>query len=151
MEMVPLKISEVMKSVFNLLQNDISMIKPDLHIDFSQVSTLKFNRPYLESILSNLFTNSLKYRSLERPLQINIYTEPASNGGVILHFSDNGLGFDLSRMKDRMFGLYQRFHKHPDSKGMGLYLVKSQLEALGGKIEVESSVDCGAHFILKFK
>lgn len=151
MELVQLNFSDIMESVQNLIQNDITLIKPEIHIDFSKINNVKFNRPYLESILLNLFTNSLKYRSLERPLQISIYTEPTENGGVILHFSDNGLGFDLTRLKDRMFGLYQRFHKHPDSKGMGLYLVKSQLEALGGKIDVESSVDCGTRFTLKFK
>jgi len=70
---------------------------------------------------------------------------------ILLRFSDNGLGIDIKRHKSRLFGFYQRFHDHPDSKGMGLYLVKSQLEALGGSIDIESEVNVGTQFKLTFK
>ena len=66
-------------------------------------------------------------------------------------FEDNGIGINLKRHKDRVFGLYQRFHNHQNSKGLGLYLVKSQLETLGARIEIESRVDEGTKFFIKFK
>jgi signal transduction histidine kinase len=66
-------------------------------------------------------------------------------------FKDNGIGIDLERNRDKVFGLYQRFHDYPDSKGMGLYLVKSQVEAMGGTISIESEVDKGTTFTLTFK
>jgi signal transduction histidine kinase len=68
-----------------------------------------------------------------------------------LIFKDNGIGIDLERNRDKVFGLYQRFHDYPDSKGLGLYLVKSQVETMGGTINIESKVDVGTTFTLTFK
>jgi signal transduction histidine kinase len=70
---------------------------------------------------------------------------------LVLTFKDNGIGIDLKRNADKIFGLYQRFHDYPDSKGLGLYLVKSQVEAMGGTISVQSEVDKGTLFTLTFK
>ena len=70
---------------------------------------------------------------------------------TILEFSDNGIGMDMDRIKDRIFGLYQRFHDRSDSKGIGLYLIHSQVTALGGKISVKSKVDEGTTFYITFK
>ena len=98
----------------------------------------------------NLLTNAIKYRSYERPLKIRITTKNQGDF-VVLTFEDNGIGLDLERHRDKMFGLYQKFHDRPNSKGMGLYLIKSQLESLGGSIDVESKVDVGTKFILKFR
>jgi signal transduction histidine kinase len=67
-----------------------------------------------------------------------------------MSFEDNGLGIDLDRYRDRIFGLYQRFHEHPESKGFGLYLIKSQIEALGGTIHIESKVNVGTKFKINF-
>ena len=66
-------------------------------------------------------------------------------------FKDNGIGIDLERNRTKVFGLYQRFHNYPDSKGLGLYLVKSQVETMGGTIEIDSEVNIGTTFTLTFK
>jgi signal transduction histidine kinase len=66
-------------------------------------------------------------------------------------FKDNGIGIDLERNKDKVFGLYQRFHDYPEGKGLGLYLVKSQVETMGGTISIESAVNIGTTFTLTFK
>jgi len=68
-----------------------------------------------------------------------------------LSFKDNGIGIDMERNKNKIFGLYQRFHNHPDSKGLGLYLVKSQVESMNGSIDVESEVGKGTTFTITFK
>ena len=81
---------------------------------------------------------------------MRVKTEKTTDG-VVLYFSDNGLGIDLERYKDRIFGLYQRFHDHADSKGLGLYIVNSQIRVMGGEIDVESKVDKGTTFIITFK
>ena len=69
----------------------------------------------------------------------------------MLQVKDNGIGIDIEKNKDKIFGLYQRFHNHPDSKGLGLYLVKSQVESMGGTINVDSKVGKGTTFTLNFK
>lgn len=143
-------IKEVFENVFNQLSYLISLNKPILKINLEEVQILEINKSYLESIFLNLLTNSIKYKSPDRQLKINITTE-TEDGNVILTFKDNGIGIDLDRNKDKIFGLYQRFHNYSDSKGLGLYLVKSQVESMGGTISVNSTVGRGTTFTITFK
>ncbi len=119
--------------------------------DFSAVESVEFSNTYLESIFLNLLTNSLKYAHPERKPIIKITTAKDATGNIILTFSDNGVGMNIEKVRDRIFGLYQRFHKNADSKGIGLYLIHSQITALGGKIEVESEVNIGTTFTITFR
>lgn len=143
------QIQEVFENVFSQLSFLISSIQPVLKMDLEASPVVHVNKAYLESILLNLFTNSLKYHAVDRVLKISITTKETPDG-VSLTFKDNGIGIDMARNKDKIFGLYQRFHNYPDSKGLGLYLVKSQIESMGGSITVESKVDKGTTFTLLF-
>lgn len=143
-------IKDVFENVFSQLSYLISVHKPILKIELEKVSILNINKAYLESILLNLFTNAIKYRSPKRTLRIFVSSKEFDNK-IILTFRDNGIGIDMERNRDRIFGLYQRFHNYSDSKGLGLYLVKSQVESMGGTITVESEVDKGTTFTITFK
>jgi len=63
---------------------------------------------------------------------------------------DNGKGIDLGKVKDKIFLLYQRFDLEVEGKGLGLFMAKTQVEAMGGKIMIESEVDKGSSFIVTF-
>jgi PAS domain S-box-containing protein len=143
-------IKDVFENVFNQLSYLISIHKPILKIELEKVSILNVNKAYLESILLNLFTNAIKYRSPKRILRIFVSSKEINNA-IVLTFKDNGIGIDLERNRDKIFGLYQRFHNYSDSKGLGLYLVKSQVESMSGTITVESEVDKGTTFTIIFK
>jgi PAS domain S-box-containing protein len=143
-------IKDVFENVFNQLSYLISLHKPILKIELEKVTILNINKAYLESILLNLFTNAIKYRSPKRTLRIFVSSKEIDNS-IVLIFKDNGIGIDLERNRDKIFGLYQRFHNYSDSKGLGLYLVKSQVESMGGSIGVESEVDKGTTFTITFK
>jgi len=117
---------------------------------FTEAPTVLFTPSYMESILLNLFTNAIRYKSSKRQLKIDI-SSSNTREFVILKFKDNGIGIDTEKYKDKLFKLYQRFHDNPDGKGLGLYLIKSQLEALGGSINIESEVDKGTTFTINFK
>lgn len=143
-------IKEVFENVFNQLTFLISLNKPILKIELEEVTILNINKSYLESILLNLLTNSIKYKSSNKQLKVWI-TSKIVGEKLILTFKDNGIGIDMERNRDKIFGLYQRFHNYPDSKGLGLYLVKSQVETMGGTISVESEVDKGTTFTIIFK
>ncbi|POY40883.1 PAS domain-containing sensor histidine kinase [Flavobacterium alvei] len=145
-----LLLKDIFEDVFSQLDFLIGLHKPIIKFNFEEVTFLNTNKSYLESILLNLLTNSIKYKSETRKLKINISAHQIENS-VILIFKDNGIGIDLERNKDKIFGLYQRFHDYPDSKGLGLYLVKSQVETMGGTISIESKVDIGTTFTLTFK
>nr|WP_255551697.1 PAS domain S-box protein [Aridibaculum aurantiacum] len=116
-----------------------------------EAEVVLFNKSYMESILINLLSNAIKYRSAARLLRIKIETKHLPDGDVQLRFSDNGLGIDVKRHRNNLFGLYQRFHNNSDSVGLGLFIVKSQVNALGGTIDVESEVDKGTTFIITIK
>lgn len=119
-------------------------------INFEEVSRLFTVKSYLFSIFYNLISNAIKYQDPSRPLQISI-TSVNIGDYVKLIFQDNGLGIDLTRFRDKLFKLYKRFHLHIDGKGLGLYLVQSQVQALGGYIQVESKEGFGTSFIIFLK
>jgi PAS domain S-box-containing protein len=143
-------IKDVFENVFNQLSFLISLKKPIIKMDLHETQTICLNKSYIESILLNLMTNSLRYLDPKRQLKIWISSKKTTNE-TILTFKDNGIGIDLERNRDKIFGLYQRFHDYADSKGLGLYLVKSQVESMGGKIGVESIVGEGTTFTITFK
>ncbi|HEY4617300.1 MAG TPA: PAS domain-containing protein [Flavobacterium sp.] len=145
-----LLLKEVFENVFSQLSFQFEEHKPVLKIDFENVPVLNVNKAYIESILLNLLTNSIKYRAEGKTLKITI-TATQTDNSIVLIFKDNGIGIDLERNRDKVFGLYQRFHDYPDSKGLGLYLVKSQVEAMGGTISITSEVNKGTAFTLIFK
>lgn len=108
------------------------------------------NKAYLDSILLNLLTNAIKYRSPERESFVELQTQTA-DGFVALNFIDNGLGIDLKKNGAKLFGMYKTFHRNPEARGIGLFITKNQIEAMGGKIEVTSEVGVGSTFTVYFK
>jgi signal transduction histidine kinase len=128
---------------FSLLRD---YIKPEyqLQADFSEPFVYSI-RAMIQSIFYNLVSNAIKYQSPDRPLRVSISSYKTAEG-VVLQVKDNGLGIDLSQQRDNLFKLYKRFHTHVAGKGLGLYLVKTQLEVLGGKIDVESELNVGSTF-----
>jgi two-component sensor histidine kinase len=119
-------------------------------VNFGQASFIYTVRPVLNSILYNMLTNAIKYRSPQRPLHVSVQTKMQGNF-VELEIKDNGLGINMESFGHDIFGLYKRFHTHTDGKGLGLYLVKSQIESLGGRIEVTSALNVGTAFRIYFK
>ncbi len=146
-----LKFENMLNKVKDFISNTIESKKVTIESDFSLAPTVKFSSIYLESIFLNLMTNAVKYAHPSRSPIIKISTKPIEDNKIKLVFSDNCLGMNMDRIKGRIFGLYQRFHNNADSKGLGLYLIHSQVTALGGTIEVESKVNVGTTFTIIFK
>lgn len=141
---------DVYQKVSKLLRQRLLQCGAQLQADFSAVSTVYFDSAYLENIFINLIGNAIKYSARERTLQLSIFSKNI-DGAVQLVFSDNGIGMDMQVVKDKIFGLYQRFHTNEDSKGLDLYMVQSQMNALGGSISVDSALNKGTTFTLLFK
>jgi signal transduction histidine kinase len=110
-----------------------------------------FPRLYLESIVMNLITNALKYRRPGVPPVISLRTYTDRDDRVILECQDNGLGIDLEAHGKKLFGLYKTFHAGKDSHGVGLFLIKTQIESQGGYISVDSEPNVGTTFKVTFK
>ena len=139
------EINNVAKCIYVLIETS----KTQIFYDFDHTASLVTNTVYFESIFLNLIINSIKYKSIDKSPKIHISMFTKDKYKVIC-VRDNGLGIDLKRHGDKLFGMYNTFHRNKDAKGLGLFIVKTQIEALGGKIEVESVEGEGTTFSIYF-
>lgn len=116
-----------------------------IHNAVNNTDAVRVIPAYIDSILLNLVTNAIRYRSANRPCEITIDAQ-ASERFMQVRVADNGLGIDLNRHRGKIFGMYKTFHDLPDSKGLGLFITKNQVEAMGGYIDVESTPNVGSLF-----
>ncbi|PQB08201.1 hypothetical protein BST83_14435 [Polaribacter filamentus] len=148
-EIKTLYFSEKLKKTEEIISEEISRLNAVITSNFSATDTIKYNESYLESIFINLISNSLKYSSPERPPKIEV-TTTINEGKIELKITDNGLGIDLKKHGHKLFGLNQVFHRHKDSKGVGLYIIKNQIESLKGTISCNSEVNKGTTITVTF-
>jgi signal transduction histidine kinase len=147
---VPVNLPEELHLIKVNLEKEIRDTCTTFIENFSKGDTMLTVKPYIHSILMNLVSNAIKYRHPDRKPVIAIHSE-VRDGVFSLTIQDNGLGMDLNVYKDKLFMLYSRFHSHVEGKGIGLFLVKTQVSSLGGKIDVVSRPDEGTCFYLSFK
>ncbi|MCH7412859.1 PAS domain-containing sensor histidine kinase [Belliella sp. R4-6] len=145
----PVNFEDVLKEVKSSIQSLIKSSSTTIDADFSPIETVMFNREYMVSVFLNLITNSIRYAQPGHPPIIQIRIQKINNT-PILTVEDNGIGFDMNKVKDKIFGLNQKFHFHEESKGIGLYLIYNQIKKLHGNIEVESEVNKGTKFTITF-
>jgi len=140
--------TEVEKTL-DILQNSILKHQIEIEVHIPDTLEVQIVPSYLDSILLNLIGNAIKYRSALRPghIQIRAYT---TTNSVVLEVQDNGMGIDLEKHEGKIFGMYKTFHKVADARGFGLFLTKTQIEAMGGQISVESTVEVGSTFRVRF-
>jgi PAS domain S-box-containing protein len=134
--------------VIDSLQESIWACGGEVGMDFGKCQFIWGYPAYLYSILVNLLSNAIKYRSADTPLKVQISCQRTQESGMILSFSDNGRGIDLEKAGQHVFKLYRRFHAGVEGRGMGLFLVKTHVEAMGGRITVESQVGVGTRFFI---
>jgi len=137
---------KVQKTIGTLIQNAGAKFE----VDFSALEGVEFIPSYMESVFLNLITNSIKYARPGVPPVISIRSVWEDSGQTLI-YSDNGMGFDMDKVGHLVFSLDQKFHGNKDSKGVGLYLVHSHITYLGGSISVESIVNEGTTFTIKFE
>lgn len=141
---------DYIRRAIDSLRIEIKSANAVINNNVSPEITIVANAAYVDSIILNFLTNAIKYRHPDRPPVVNVGAH-FKDLEIILTIADNGRGIDLAKNKNDLFGLYKTFHNHPDAEGIGLFLVRSQVEALGGHIEVESEVGKGTTFKVYFK
>lgn len=140
--------SQMLHDIQNSIKNMIVNEQVVIQTDFSSIDQMQTTKSYLYSIFYNLLTNSIKYRRPGIAPLITITSQKVGDN-VTIRFKDNGLGIDLEKKGEQVFGMYKRFHTHAaEGKGMGLYMTKTQVEAIGGKISLTSKVNEGTEFII---
>lgn len=145
-----LNFADFLNAMAVVCQTDIEHSKAVLQSNFTACPSILYPAMYLESILLNLLTNAIKYRHPERSPIITFETFENKQEGKVLKVSDNGLGIDMERHGKKMFGLHKTFHRNADARGVGLFITKAQIEAMGGSITVSSVPNEGTVFTIYF-
>lgn len=140
--------NNLVKSIKSSIHTQIEEETVDIITDFSEVERIVSVKSYIHSIFYNLISNSIKYRQKDKGSVIRIKSN-LSNGKIKLSFKDNGTGIDLVKHGSKIFGLYNRFHSNIEGKGIGLFMVKTQVESLGGNIDIKSKPGEGTEFIIE--
>ncbi len=144
-----LNFNEVAKHVLEVIESDIKANNATIDFDFA-VENIDFPRAYLDSIILNLLSNAIKYRKPDVDPRITLKTCINKKHHVVLECKDNGMGIDLEQHGGKIFGLYKTFHQHQDANGVGLFLIKIQIESQGGRVEVDSTPGLGTTFKVIF-
>ncbi len=133
--------ADIVQSNLELLTSAVKEVNPIFNIQYKAEFAFGFPA-YLNSIFYNLLANALKYRDSNRQLVIDVETFTDVNN-VHIVFKDNGRGINTSKSDDKIFGLYSRFHKEIEGKGLGLFITKQQIEFMGGNIFAEGKENEG--------
>lgn len=142
-----ISLTRIYASVLTVLSQEIKEKGATINADFSACPEVDYVLPYMESIMLNFTTNALKYSHPGRKPEISIRSVMV-DGKPALEFKDNGQGIDLERYGKDLFGMYKTFHGNVEARGIGLFITKSQVDSLGGNIEVESQPDRGTTFMV---
>ncbi|WP_430909435.1 PAS domain-containing sensor histidine kinase [Maribacter sp. 2-571] len=149
MDRNPVVLNDMIQKVIQNLQGVIITNRVQIVNEIPEDIVLQVIPAYLESILMNFITNAIKYKDPERDPLIRLGTVLQDNK-IELSISDNGLGIDLEKYGDKLFGMYKTFHNNKDARGIGLYITKNQIEAMKGSVTVCSEVGKGSTFKIYF-
>ncbi|WP_026753420.1 PAS domain-containing sensor histidine kinase [Sediminibacter sp. Hel_I_10] len=145
-----LSFKSILEKTKDILAGEIIASNAIINYDFNEAEIVNYNEAYLESIFLNLIENAIKYRSNDRVPEVHISTYKDEENKILLKIRDNGLGINMERHSEKIFGLNKTFHDHSDAKGVGLFMTKTQIEAMGGEISVNSNVNIGTEFCIIF-
>lgn len=146
----PLNFNKFISKVTDFLSEQILSNEATIITNIPEESIINYNSAYLESILYNLISNAIRYKHPQRKpiVTIKLYKE---NDKDVIEISDNGIGIDLEKNSDKIFGMYKTFSSNSDARGIGLFITKNQIDAMGGLITVDSTIDVGSTFKIYIK
>ncbi len=144
-----ISLKKVLSNTLEGFKNEIEQADISIHINLGQCDKLHFSAPYLKSILQNIISNSIKYRSHKRKSMLYIECYKTEHHQVI-ELTDNGIGMDLSKGTEKLFAMFKRLHDHVEGSGVGMHIVKKIMDKYKGEVQVESILNQGTMVRLKF-
>ncbi|RDV14415.1 PAS domain S-box protein [Pontibacter diazotrophicus] len=147
-EVEPLSFENMLQDITTDIDKLIKEADATISTDL-EVKNILYARKNLRSIIYNLVSNAIKYKSPERAPEVRITTYQQA-GYIVLEVKDNGLGIKKEQ-QHKLFTMFKRLHSHVEGTGIGLYIVKRIIENNGGFIKVESEVGKGTTFKVYFK
>jgi signal transduction histidine kinase len=140
-------LAESIQKVIQQFNSDLKQEKFKIDLDLN-IDSIYVVPEYLDNILNNLISNSLKYQHPEQENKISI-TVNESEDKIIFTYKDNGIGFESADFQDKIFEPFQKFHASSDGKGLGLFLIKSQISAMGGEVKLWSKPNMGIELVIQ--
>lgn len=141
-------LSEMVGNIKSSIRNLIEKENAQILTDFSEIDEITTIKSYIHSIFYNLIQNSIRYKQPDKSPVIQIKSAKYDEK-IRISFKDNGIGIDMKKYGDKIFGLYRRFHPGIEGKGIGLFMVKTQVEVLGGSISIKSEPNVGSEFVIE--
>lgn len=144
-----INLNDYVEHALSILRVQIETTNAVIKNNIPTDTTLMVNPVYMDSILLNLLSNSIKYRHPDRTpvIELSVFNE---ENRTVLVIKDNGLGIDLEKYGSQLFEIYKTFHSNKDAEGIGLFITKYQVETMGGYIMVDSKVGEGTSFSVYF-
>jgi len=149
-KLVSCNLLEYHKRTLTSLNAKIVESQAEIKLDIKKNLSIVAVPMYLDNILLNLISNAIDFSKPDVKPIIKVSAKKTKKH-IKLTIKDNGLGIDLNLNKDKIFGLYKTFHDHKNSRGLGLFITKNQVDAIDAKIELTSEVNKGTTFTLFFK
>lgn len=143
------KLQPAVEAVVSQFSQEVTQLQAEIEVEVDETIEIEICDAYFESVLHNLISNALRYRHPDRAPQIRL-TAAITHTEIELQVSDNGLGINLDKHREKLFQMRQSIHNHPESKGIGLYLAQGQMRAMHGYITVQSKLNQGSTFVLHF-
>jgi len=140
----PVNMDELLREILNSLNYIEGFSKIQFTVTNSLSQPVISDPSFLHSIILNLIENSIKYRNHSQP-RINITIQASHDKKLMLQVADNGMGIK-KEIKEKIFDMFYRGTNEGKGSGLGLYLVKKNLEKLGGSVEVISDEKPGTVF-----
>lgn len=141
----PLNLHLYINKAKEVLKEQIELTSTTFITNIPLNATINYNSAYLESIFYNLISNAIRYKHPDRSPVIKIQTYK-EKGKDVIEISDNGIGIDLLKNRDKIFGMYKTFSNNPDARGIGLFITKNQVDAMGGTLTLDSTPNEGSTF-----
>ncbi|WP_373057812.1 PAS domain S-box protein [Zunongwangia sp. H14] len=145
-----LAVNTCLKKALEVLKSQIKSLNARVVVKVPEEMVVAFNAAYMESVLLNFLTNALRYRDTRRTPEMVVHGY-LENSKWVLEISDNGIGIDMKKNSGKLFGLYKTFTKREGSRGIGLFMARNQIHAMGGEVTVKSKVGVGTTFKIMFK
>lgn len=143
----PIAIQSFLSNLLHWQNPLIEQTQTQITLRIPENATVSFYEPYLREIIEQLLRNAIQFSHQHQPPAITI-SLTQSHEHWQLQIADNGLGFDYEKVKERIFGFYQRFHSESTGKGMGLLLAQTQAKACNSHLSCESTIGVGSIFTL---
>jgi signal transduction histidine kinase len=145
----PVNLKSVWERVAPTFRSEIEGNSIEINALFHDTDIARGVEPFVYSVFYNLLSNGIKYADSRKKSYIHVSVVEKEYDLLVI-FEDNGIGFNSTKYADKLFKPFTRFNNQREGRGLGLYLMKIQMEMMGGGIELISHIDVGTKITLQF-